>query len=84
MINKHKPLSGAEMLWTAFGNVSQWFWTSLDWFVTALCQIQTLFRLVSELPESQRNRPVGKTRGASGTVLLMVLRVHLIIVLLLF
>jgi len=70
---RHKPLSGAEMLRTAFGKMSQWFWTSLDWFVTALCQIWTLFRLVSELPESQRNRPVGKDRSASGTVPLRVM-----------
>jgi hypothetical protein len=66
--NRHKTLSGAEMLRTAFGNVSQWFWTSLDWFVTALCQIWTLFRLLSEMPEYQRNRPVGKSCSASGTV----------------
>jgi len=84
MTNRHKPLSGAEMPRTGFGKMSQWFWTFLECLVTALCQIWTDFRLVSELPESQRNRPVGKTRGASGTVLLMVLRVHLIIVLLLF
>ena len=37
--------------------------------MTALCQIWTDFRLVSEMPESQRNRPVEKTRSASGTVL---------------
>jgi len=53
---------------TAFGNVSQWFWTSLDWFVTALCQIWTNFILVSEQPESQPNRPVGKSRSVGGTV----------------
>jgi len=34
--------------------------------VTALCQIWTGLRLVSELAESQRNRPAGKTRIASG------------------
>lgn len=70
MINRHNPLSGAEMLRTALGNVSQWFWTSLDWFVTALCQIWTGLRLVSELDDSQRNIPVGKTRSVSGKVLL--------------
>ncbi|MFA7030521.1 MAG: hypothetical protein WC179_09620 [Candidatus Cloacimonadaceae bacterium] len=69
MTKRHKALSGVEMLGTAFGKMSQWFWTSLDWFVTALCQIWTLFRLVSELAESQRNRLVGKARSASGTVL---------------
>jgi hypothetical protein len=47
--------------------MSQWFWTSLDWFVTALCQIWTHFRLVSELLDYQRNRPVRKTRSVSGT-----------------
>ena len=73
MTNRHIPLTGTEILRTAFGKMSQWFWTSLDWFVTALCQIWTLFRLVSELAESQRNRPVGKTRSASGTVLQRVL-----------
>ena len=36
--------------------------------MTALCQIWTHFRLLSELPESQRNRPVGKTHSVSGTV----------------
>lgn len=30
MTNWHKPLSGTEMLGTAFGKMSQWFWTSLD------------------------------------------------------
>ena len=73
MTNRYKPLSGAEMLRTAFGKMSQWFWTSMDWFVTALCQIWTDFRLVSELAESQRNRPVRNTRSVSGTVLQRVL-----------
>ena len=68
MTKRHKPVTGVEMLRTAFGKMSQWFWTSLDWFVTDLCQIWTDFRLVSEMPESQQNRPVGKTRSASGTV----------------
>ena len=68
MTNRHKPLSGAEMLRTTFGKMSRCFWTSLDWFVTVLCQIWTDFRLVSELAESQRNRPVGKTCSVSGTV----------------
>ncbi|MCB5245222.1 MAG: hypothetical protein LHW61_01045 [Candidatus Cloacimonetes bacterium] len=68
MTNRHKALSGAEMLRTAFGKMSQWFWTSLDCFVTVLCQIWTLFILVSEFPEFQQNRPVGKTRSVSGTV----------------
>lgn len=36
--------------------------------MTVMCQIWTLFRLVSEFPESQQNRPDGKTRSASGTV----------------
>ncbi|MDD3094470.1 MAG: hypothetical protein PHV04_10135 [Clostridia bacterium] len=66
MTNRHKPLFGAEMLRAAFGKMSQWFWTSLDWFVTALCQIWTDFRLVSETLEYQGNRPVGKTRSVSG------------------
>jgi hypothetical protein len=66
--NRHKTLSGAEMLRTAFGKMSQCFWTSLDWFVTVLCQIWTDSRLVSELAESQNIRPVGKTRSVSGTV----------------
>lgn len=66
MTKRHKPLSGVEMLRTAFGKMSQWFWTSLDWFVTVICQIRTLFRLVSELVDSQQYRPVGKTRSASG------------------
>ena len=66
MTKRHKPLSGAEMLRTAFGKMSHWFWTSLDSFVTVLCQIWTQFRLVSELPESQQNRPVGKARSVSG------------------
>jgi hypothetical protein len=35
--------------------------------VTVLCQIWTDFRLISELAESQRNRPVGKTCSVSGT-----------------
>ena len=73
MTKRHKPVTGVEMLRTAFGKMSQWFWTSLDWFVTALCQIWTDFRLVSELPESQGNRPVGKVRSVSGTVLHRVL-----------
>lgn len=41
--------------------------------MTALCQIWTDFGLVSELPESQRNRPVGKSRSVSGTVPLRVM-----------
>ena len=73
MTNLRKPLSVADKLRTAFGKMSQWFWTSLDWFVTALCQIWTDFRLVSELADYQPNRPVGKTRNASGTVPLYVL-----------
>jgi len=56
------------MLRTAFGKMSQCFWTSLDWFVTVLCQIWTDSRLVSELAESQNIRPVGKTRSVRGTV----------------
>ena len=35
--------------------------------MTALCQIWTGLRLVSELADSQRNIPVGKTRSVSGT-----------------
>ncbi|MCB5245220.1 MAG: hypothetical protein WC179_03835 [Candidatus Cloacimonadaceae bacterium] len=66
MTNRHKPLFGAEMFRIAFGMMSQWFWTSLDCFVTVLCQIWTLFILVPEIPEFQQNRPVGKTRSASG------------------
>ncbi len=69
MTNRYKPLYGAEMLRTTFGNLSQWFWTSLDWFVTALCQTLILFRLFSELTESQRNRAVGKSRSVSGKVI---------------